>query len=77
MSMNNYDLVKYVIESYDDKDVLSDFKSRFVEGENISKDDYLNFCYEYISDCGDGYYIDLNWKYIISGGDESVFNEVG
>jgi len=74
MNKSNYDLVLYVIESYDDEKILDDFKSRFVEDENINEEDYIKFCYEYISDGNDGYYIDLNWKFIESGGDWSVFD---
>jgi hypothetical protein len=74
MNKSNYDLVLEVIEYYDDKKILDDFKSRFVEDENINEEDYIKFCYEYISDGSDGYYIDLNWKFIESGGDWSVFD---
>ena len=74
MNKSNYDLVLEVIEYYDDEEILDDFKSRFVEGKNISKKDYEEFCYEYIDDGSDGYYIDLNWKFIKSGGDWSVFD---
>ena len=74
MKKSNYDLVLEIIESYDDEEILSDFKDRFIEGKNISKKDYEEFCYEYIDDMSEMYYIKLNWKYIKSGGDESVFD---
>ena len=74
---SNYDLVLEVIENYDNEDMICDFESRFVKGENIDRKDYNEFCCKYISDSSDWYYIDLNWKYIESGGDEDVFNEVG
>ena len=73
MNKNNYNLVLEVIKCCDEE-VLEDFKNRFIENENISKEDYEEFCYEYISDGNDGYYIDLNWKFIESGGDWSVFD---
>ena len=76
MSKNNYYLVLEVFEYYEDENVLSDFMDRFVEGENISREDYNEFCWKYVDDVSEGYYIDLNWKYIESGGDEDVFNEV-
>lgn len=75
MSKSNYDLVLEVIESYEMEDVLSDFKDRFVEGKNISESDYFDFCGNYIDDISEEYYIRMNWKYIKSGGDESVFDE--
>jgi hypothetical protein len=75
MIKSNYDLVYYVIESYDNEDMLVDFESRFVKGENIDRKDYNDFCSEYVGDSSDWYYIDLNWKYIESGGDESVFEK--
>ena len=77
MIKSNYDLVLEVIKSYEMEDVLSDFKDRFVEGENVSESDYFGFCCGYIDDISEEYYIRLNWKYIESGGDESVFDEVG
>lgn len=73
--MSNYKLVLEIIESYEDESVLNDFKSKFKEGENVSKEEYFEFCKEYIDDMSDMYYIKLNWKYIESGGDEDVFDE--
>ncbi len=73
---SNYELVLKVIESLENKDMLNDFKNRFIVNENISKEDYFKFNEEYSSDCGDYYYINLNWDYIKSGGDESVFNGI-
>ena len=73
---SNYDLVKEVIESYEIEDVLNDFLNKFEIGKNIKKKDYIEFCSEYIDDMSEMYYIELNWKYIRSGGDESVFEEM-
>lgn len=74
MKKSNYDLVLEVIESYEMENVLNDFKNKFEEGKNISKNDYFVFCEKYIDDMSELYYINLNWKYIKSGGDESVFD---
>ena len=74
MKKSNYDLVLEIIESYNDEEMLNDFKSEFKKDKNIKKKDYINFCYEYIDDMSEMYYIKLNWKYIKSGGDESVFD---
>jgi hypothetical protein len=73
MNKSNYDLVLEVIKNYDMENVLNDFKDKFVEGENISREDYNEFCYNYVDDCSEGFYIDLNWKFILSGGDWDVF----
>jgi hypothetical protein len=73
---SNYDLVLEIIESYEMDDILNDFKKVFKKGKNVSKDDYFEFCKGCIDDISEMYYIDLNWKYIESGGDESVFDEV-
>ena len=74
MKKSNYDLVLEIIESYNDKEMLNDFKSEFKKDKNIKKKDYIDFCYRYIDDMSEMYYIKLNWKYIKSGGDESVFD---
>ncbi len=73
MKKSNYDLVLEVIESYEDEEILNDFKSKFEVGKNISKKKYFEFCNFYVNDTSEGYYIRLNWKYIMSGGDENVF----
>ena len=76
MKKSNYNLVLEIIESYEMESVLNDFKSKFKKDKNISKKDYFNFCVKYIDDMSEMYYINLNWKYIKSGGDESVFDEI-
>jgi hypothetical protein len=72
--INNYDAVLEVIESYEDEDILKDFKSKFKINKYISECDFYEFNMEHISDMSEEYFIKLNWKYIESG-DESVFNE--
>jgi len=72
--INNYDVVLEVIESYEDEDILKDFKSKFKINKYISECDFYEFNMKYIDDMSEEYYIKLNWKYIESG-DESVFNE--
>jgi hypothetical protein len=74
--VSNYDLVKEIIESYEEEEILNDFLNEFKVGKNISKVKYINFCMRYIDDMSDMYYVRLNWKYIKSGGDESVFDEI-
>lgn len=72
--INNYNVVLEVIESYEDEDILKDFKSKFKINKYISECDFYEFNMKYIDDMSEEYYIKLNWKYIESG-DESVFNE--
>lgn len=74
MTNGNYDLVLDIIESYDNKDVLNDFRSEFEEGKHIKKADYMSFCGKYIDDMSEWYHIKLNWKWIKSGGDDSVYD---
>jgi len=72
---SNYELVLEIIESYEDESILSDFRKEFEEGKDISKSEYMRFCEKYIDDMSEIYYIKLNWEYIESGGDESVYDE--
>ena len=72
--INNYNVVLEVIESYEDEDILKDFKSEFKINKYISECDFYEFNMKYIDDMSEEYYIKLNWEYIESG-DESVFNE--
>ena len=74
--MSNYLLVLEIIENYEDKEILECFKNEFEEGKDISKEDYYEFCGRWVDDVSEGYYINLNWEYIESGGDESVYDEV-
>ena len=62
------------LEEYNEE-VMDDFYKTFKEGVDISKKEWNEFCWKYVDDSSEGYYIDLNWKYIISGGDESVYEE--
>ena len=72
--MSNYNLVLEVIESYESQDILNDFLKTFEPGKNITRKKYVEFCSKYVDDASEGYYINLNWKYIKSGGDESVYD---
>ena len=74
--MSNYLLVLEIIESYENEKILECFKNEFEEGKDISKKDYYDFCGRWVDDVSEGYYIDLNWEYIESCGDESVYDEV-
>jgi hypothetical protein len=76
MKKSNYDLVLEIVESYEMEDVLNDFNSEFEKGSNISKSEFVKFFNKYIDDMSETYYIGLNWKYVNSGGDESVYDEM-
>ena len=56
--------------------MLDDFKNEFKVGEDISKEDYMLFCKNYIDDMSEIDNIKLNWKWIISGGDDSVYDKM-
>jgi hypothetical protein len=75
MKKGKYSLVLEIIESYEDEMILNSFLEEFEEGKDISRDKYDEFCMRFIDDVSEEYYIRLNWKYIISGGDESVYDE--
>ena len=72
---SNYKLVLDVVESYDDEDIMKDFLETFPEGKNISKVEFFKFFYYWIDDASEYRYIKLHWKYVKSGGDESVYDE--
>ena len=71
---HSYDEVLDVIESYEDKDILEDFKLNFVEGEKVHKKDYSDFLNEYIDDMSEKGYIQANW---ISITDPNIYNKAG
>ena len=73
--MSNYGLVLEIVWSFEDDDVENDFKERFKEGENISKEEFFDFFEGYMDDMSELYYIKKNWEYVESGGDESVYDE--
>lgn len=73
MKKSNYDLVKKIVEAYEDGGVLNDFEQEFEVGSNISKSKFMRFFSKYIDDMSEVDYIKLNWEYVKSGGDDSVF----
>lgn len=76
MEKGKYSLVLEIVESYEDEMILNSFLEEFEEGEDVSRDKYDKFCMRFIDDVSEEYYVRLNWKYIISGGDESVYDEL-
>ena len=76
MKNSNYDLVYEICGFYDDVEIENDFKSKFKVGSNISKSEFVEFFNRYIDDMSEVYFIGLNWKYVDSGGDESVYDEM-
>ena len=70
----SYKDVLDIIEYYEDESMLDDFKSEFPEGENISKDDYIDFTIEFIDDISEVKYIKANWINIF---DDTVFEKAG
>jgi len=76
MKNSNYDLVLEIVESYEAEDIMNDFKEEFEVGSNISKSEFFEFFNKYIDDMSETYYIGLNWKYVNSGGDDSVYDNM-
>ena len=76
MKNSNYDLVLEIVKSYEAEDILDDFKSEFKENSDISKSEFVEFFNRYIDDMSEVYFIGLNWKYVDSGGDEGVYDEM-
>jgi len=58
---HSYDKVLDIIESYEDKDILEDFKSTFFEDEKVYKKNYSDFLNDYIADLEGKEYIKANW----------------
>lgn len=78
MENSNYDLVLEIVKSYEDENVLSDFLNDkcFEKGKNVSKEEFFEFFTEFTSDGSDYHYVTLNWEYVESGGDESVYSNL-
>jgi hypothetical protein len=75
--MSNYLLVKEVINVVNVKELSKEFNEKFKEGDNISEKEFKEMCGKYISEGGESYYINLNWKYIMSGGDNEILINEG
>ena len=60
--VRNFDFVKEIIESYEDEEILNDFLKEFEKDKEIKYKDYFNFCYNYIDDMSETYYINCNWN---------------
>lgn len=69
-----YEDVLGVIESYEDEDILNDFKTEFPEGEPVNKRDYSDFSISLIDDMSEVDFIQANW---ISIFDEDIFDKAG
>ncbi len=70
----SYNDVLYIFQSYEDEDVLNDFKSKFPKGKPISRRDYSNFGMGLIDDASDAVYVKANW---VSLFDDDVFEKAG
>jgi hypothetical protein len=75
--MSNYLLVKEVINVMNVEELSKEFNERFSEGSNVSEEEFKLMVGKYNSDCSDDYYNNLNWRYIESGGDESILINEG
>jgi hypothetical protein len=73
-SKHSYDEVLEIIKSYEDENMLNDFKSEFPKNEFISRDDYSDFAINYIADMSEKEYIQANW---ISITDPDIYDKAG
>lgn len=78
--MSNYNLVLEIIETFENYLLDEKFRNEFKPEQNVTKEQFYSFCEEYINGMSSNMkkyykgYIDKNWKYIESGGDDSVFD---
>ena len=73
-SKHSYDEVLEIIKSYEDENMLNDFKSEFPKNEFISRDDYSDFTINYIDDMSEVPFIQANW---ISITDPDIYDKAG
>jgi hypothetical protein len=71
---HSYNDVLELIKSYDDEDILFDFKDVFPENGIISKEDYISFTLDYIDDLSEAGMNKANW---ISISDPDIFDKAG
>ena len=69
---HSYNDVLELIKSYDDEDILFDFKDVFPENGIISKEDYISFTSDYIDDLSEAGMNKANW---VSISDPDVFRK--
>jgi hypothetical protein len=69
-----YNDVLNIIDSYEDENILNDFKAEFPKGKPISKKDYSDFAIKLIDDMSEVGSVQANW---ISIFDEDVFKKAG
>ena len=67
MRKGNYNSVLNVIESYEDNVMLIDFYDTFNDNEDISKEDFVDFCMDWIDCISEVKYINMNWRLILNG----------
>jgi hypothetical protein len=73
-SEHPYNDVLNIFESYEDDDILDEFKSTFPEGKPISKEDYNDFAMSFINDMSESMFIKANWIDIT---DPDIFEKAG
>jgi len=71
---HSYDEVLEVIKSYEDKNMLNDFINEFPQGKDISRNDYGQFCMQYVDDMSEQQYVQANW---ISITDPDIYEKAG
>jgi hypothetical protein len=71
---HSYDEILEVIKSYEDKNMLNDFINEFPQGKGISRNDYEQFCMQYVDDMSEQQYVQANW---ISITDPDIYEKAG
>lgn len=61
---SNYNSVLEAIMAWEDEEMLEDFLQDFEEGEGLSKDEFMDFCYNYVDDINEVNFIKEDWKEI-------------
>ena len=69
-----YNDVLGIIESYEEPQIIEDFKTKFAGQDTISKQDYSEFANQFIDDMSEEAFIQANW---ISMFDDDIYEKAG
>ena len=69
----SYDAVEVLIRTYEDENILNDFRQEFSHQPHISKDEFFEFNERYYGDMSELTYTQNNWEYLMNRTGEGVF----
>ena len=69
-----YNDVLGIIESYEEPQIIEDFKTKFAGQDTISKQDYSEFANQFVDDMSEEAFIQANW---ISMFDDDIYEKAG